>query len=253
MSTLSTRMVDLIVHGLRTVGRAMLPVGGVSMLPTLRTGDRVELFPVPPGGVVPGDVVAFRYRDELVLHRVHARHDGWLTTAGDSRSLFDPPIPVTDVVGVARGVPPRPDPQPWRPADPGTGAPVTVWIVTDDRRAGPPSGLPPGWRVQVRPAYGIGVTADVLAELRAELADRPCLGLTEHAVHGVDEVVTGPLPAGTQIVVGCSFGRLDGDLPGRLLPPELADVHLRTGPARVRVDPSTALATLTRATERVAG
>ncbi|MFY1638278.1 S24/S26 family peptidase [Solwaraspora sp. WMMB335] len=219
------------------------------MRPTLRAGERVQVHPVGVDGPHPGDVVAVRYHDQLVLHRVHALVDGWVTTAGDDRDLFDPPMPVTDVVGVVLGLAPRPVPRRWpiedRPASAAAvGEPVTVWIITDDplTLTEPPSGLPAGWRLRIRPAYGIGVDAEVLAELRRELVGRPCLGITEHAVDIVDEVVDAPLPPGTQIVVGGSFGQLDEDLPGHLLPPELADVRVRCGPPRTRLDPSTALA-----------
>lgn len=223
------------------------------MHPTLQPGERVQVHPVPGSGLRPGDVVAVRYRDQLVLHRVHALVDDWVTTAGDSRDLFDPPMPMADVVGVVPGIAARPAPRRWPPAGravPPAAAvdpPVTVWIITDDPSIGPPSGLPAGWRVRVRPAYGIGVDAVVLAELRAELADRPCVGVTEHAVHAVDEVVDGPLPSGTQVVVGGSFGQLDDDLPGYLIPPELAEVRVRCGPPRVRVSPLAALSAVLRA------
>ncbi|MFY1696299.1 MULTISPECIES: S24/S26 family peptidase [unclassified Solwaraspora] len=223
------------------------------MHPTLQPGERVQVHPVPDSGLRPGDVVAVRYRDQLVLHRVHALVDDWVTTAGDSRDLFDPPMPMADVVGVVPGIVARPAPRRWPPAGravPPAAAvdlPVTVWIITDDPSTGPPSGLPAGWRVRVRPAYGIGVDAVVLAELRAELADRPCVGVTEHAVHAVGEVVDGPLPPGTQIVVGGSFGQLDDDLPGYLIPPELAEVRVRCGPPRVRVSPLAALSAVLRA------
>ncbi|MFV2086102.1 hypothetical protein [Micromonospora sp. LOL_021] len=200
--------------------------------------------------------MAVRYRDQLVLHRLHALLDGWVTTAGDSRDLFDPPMPVTDVVGIVHGIAARPAPRRWPSGNPAelvveaADTPVTVWVITDDPSTVSQPDLPAGWRMRVRPAYGIGVDAEILAELRAELAERPCIGITEHAVHAVDEVVDGPLPHGTQIVAGGSFGQLDVDLPGYLLPPELAEVRVRSGPPRIRVPPLTALTAVIRASCR---
>ncbi|MEV0944030.1 S26 family signal peptidase [Micromonospora wenchangensis] len=245
--------VDLVAHGLRVTGRAVVPVTGSSMLPTITPGERVVLHPVPPAGVHPGEVVAVRHRNGLILHRVLDRFGDRLITAGDNLSLADPPVPLTQVVGVARGVPARPAARPWSPVA-GVG-PVEVWMVTDGDSTShcgrPESGitpepvaLPAAWRVRLRPRHGIGVSPAVLGELRAAVSGSPCLGISEYAVSGAADVLTGPLPAGTRILVGCTFGRVDVDLPGLLLPPELANAHVRCGPPGVRLDPGAALARL---------
>lgn len=242
------------MQGLRTFGRVTVPVDGPSMLPTLQPGDRVQVRPVPETGLRPGDVVAVRYRGQLVLHRVHALSGGWVTTAGDNQDFFDPAMPIHDVVGVVADLPAYPARRRWPIGDSpaatpvaGDAAPVTVWLVTDSPDVEPEPDLPEGWQVKRRPAYGVGVNADVLRELEAELAHRLCVVVTERAVRTVGEVIDGPLPPGTQIVIGCSLGRLDGDLPGHLLPPELTDIRVRCGPPLRRTHPLTALHTLVRA------
>lgn len=224
------------------------------MLPTLRPGERVQVQPVPETGLRPGDVVAVRYRGQLVLHRLHALSDGWVTTAGDNQDFFDPAMPLHDVVGVVRDLPPCPAPRRWpigvsAAATPvaGNGVPVTVWLVTDCSGAEPELDLPDGWQIKRRPAYGVGVATDVLRELAAELAHRFCVVVTERAVRTVGEVIDRPLPPGTQVVIGCSLGHLDSDLPGHLLPPELTDIRVRCGPPLRRAHPLTALRTLARA------
>lgn len=244
------------------------------MLPTLQPGARVQVQPVPETGLRPGDVVAVRYRDHLVLHRVHVLSEGWVTTAGDNQDFFDPAMPIHDVVGVVRGLSPNPAPYRWptsgtaattavtatagaatpAAATPaaatlaaGDGAPVTVWLITNSPCAESPPDLPGGWQIKRRPAYGVGVETDVLLELQAELAHRLCVVVTERAVRTVGEVIDRPLPPGTQVVIGCSLGRLDGDLPGHLLPPELTDIRVRCGPPLQRSHPLTALHALTRA------
>ena len=212
------------------------------MLPTITPGERVALHPVPPDGVHPGDVVAIRFRAGLMLHRVLDRAKDRLITAGDNLSLADPPVPLAEVIGVVRGMPSRPAPCPWRPAA-GSG-PIEAWVVSDGDRPEPAVALPASWRVRIRPRHGIGVSAAVLDELRAAVSDRPCLGISEYAVSEAADVLTGPLPAGARILVGCTFGRVDDGLPGHLLPPELADAHVRCGPPGVRLDPAAALARL---------
>lgn len=250
--------VGLVDQALRVLGTARVPVSGQSMLPTLTAGQRVVVHRVDGSAVRPGDVVAFRFAGRLVLHRVYSGDAEWVVTAGDNMDLVDAPIRRRDVLGVVRGLPPRPAPRRWpgRP-DPEAGGPVDVWLLSAHPVEVPVGLLPPGWRVRHRPRHGIGVAEDVLAEVRAAVAHRPCVGITRHAVHHADEVLAGPLPAHTRVLLGCPFGLLDGGqaehagLTGRLLPPDLAGVHVRLGPAGVPVDPLPALRALVDAVAAV--
>jgi signal peptidase I len=240
----SADLVELVVNGLAARGRVTIPVSGTSMLPTLRSGERVVLYPVRPEGIRPQDVIAFRGSGRLVLHRVHVVFPDWVITAGDNYDLFDPPVPVTAVIGVARDVPGRPAPRRW-PHQP--GAPdADIWLIGGPDAPGRMEGsaTPAGWRLHRRSAEGIGVSAEVLAELQAAAAGRPCVGVTERAVHAASDVLGG-LPPQTQVLVGCSYGSLEPAmaqaLPGHLMPAGVADVRVRLGPPGVPVSAADAL------------
>ncbi|MEU8148065.1 S24/S26 family peptidase [Nonomuraea sp. NPDC048901] len=215
------------MSALATHGTVAVPVTGASMLPTLRHGDRVTLSAVDPDAITAGDVIAFRADGRLVLHRVHALGRDRLITAGDHHLLFDPPVPWPDVVALAEGIPPRPEPSRW-PLLRGP-APVDVWLVE------PTTGreedlVPPWWTLHRRPREGVCASAAVLKEIMTAVRDRPCVGVTEHAVHSAYDVLgPGGLPPGAQVLVGCSFGRLHEPMPGHLIPGEAADVFVRLG------------------------
>jgi signal peptidase I len=233
-------LIELVVTGLAARGRVTLPVNGTSMLPTLRAGERVTLYSARPDAIRPQDVIAFRARGKLILHRVHAVFPDRVITAGDNHDLFDPPVPMTAVIGVARDVPGQPAPRRW-PRQPGPAA-ADVWLIGGPADPGNPEGsaMPAGWRLHRRPAKGIGVSAEVLAELQAAAAGKPCIGVTEHAVYAASDVLGG-LPLQTQVLVGCSFGGLNQALPGNLLPTEVADVFVRVGPPGVPISAADAL------------
>jgi hypothetical protein len=236
--------IELVVNGLAARGRVTIPVSGTSMLPTLRSGERVVLYPVRPEDVRPQDVIAFRASGRLVLHRVHVVFPEWVITAGDNYDLFDPPVPVTAVIGVARDVPGRSAPRRW-PQQPGP-ADADVWLIGGPDAPGSLEGsaTPAGWRLHRRSAEGIGVSAEVLAELRAAAAGRPCVGVTERAVYAASDVL-GDLPPQTQVLVGCSYGSLEPAmaqaLPGHLVPAGVADLRVRLGPPGVPVSAADAL------------
>jgi hypothetical protein len=211
------------------------------MLPTLRSGERVTLHSARPDAIRPQDVIAFRSGGKLILHRVHAVFPDRVITAGDNYDLFDPPVPMTAVIGVARDVPGRPAPRRW-PRQPGPAA-ADVWLIGGPASPEDEEGsttLPAGWRLHWRRPKGIGVSAEVLAELQAAAAGKPCVGVTEHAVYTAAEVLGG-LPPQTQVLVGCSFGGLKQATPGNLVPTEIADVFVRVGPPRVPVSAAEAL------------
>lgn len=79
---------------------------GSSMLPAIAPGQVVLV----ECGVEPavGDVVVFRYNNQVGVHRVVARSATWLLTWGDANPLPDDPIAATLVIGTVRKVPPGP-------------------------------------------------------------------------------------------------------------------------------------------------
>lgn len=107
---------DLLARG-RT---ATFTVRGVSMLPTLREGDRVSLKHLGDKPAQAGDIVAFMRGPVLCLHRVLAVvHDGrtgritYYLTAGDGLLAHDGRQPAEAIVGkVVRVQGPRGD---WSP------------------------------------------------------------------------------------------------------------------------------------------
>jgi hypothetical protein len=78
---------------------------GASMLPAIAPGQRVTVT----CGVEPvvGEVVLFRYRDQVGVHRVVARAPDWLLTWGDNNPLPDDPIAPVLVIGAIRDIPAR--------------------------------------------------------------------------------------------------------------------------------------------------
>jgi hypothetical protein len=238
-------LTELVVSGLEALGSVTIPVNGSSMLPTLRPGERVVLHAVEPAAIRPQDVIAFRSDGQLVLHRVHAVFPDRVITAGDHCNLFDPPVPTAAVIGAARSIAARPAPPRW-PARLDS-ANVDVWLIgghTD--RASPQSPMedpviPPKWRLHWRPAEGVGVSAAVLDEIQGAARGRPCIGVSEHAVYAASDVLARGLPPQTQVLVGCSFGRLDYPMPGHLVPTEVVDLFVRVGPPEVPVSAAEAL------------
>jgi len=239
--------IALVREGLRALGAVTIQVSGVSMLPTLRAGQRVVLRPAEPDRLRPGVAAAFQSHDgDLVLHRVRHVTPDVVILAGDNETLLDPPVPVADVVGVVDDLPPAPSPPRWSPVPAGAG-PVEVWVRQDGPADHVPDHvpLPPGWRLHTRPAEGIGVSDAVLHEICGAVAGAPCLAVTHQAVHAAADVLAGPLPPGTRILVGFPLGRLTRPMPpGHLVPADLADAHVRVGPPAVPLPPAEMLARL---------
>jgi len=101
--TLSTAMLDAAVELIGKSGRlGSVEVAGTSMLPTF---ERVERLAVEfsPGRLEYGDVLVFRQRGILVVHRlVQRRRQGpshGLRTRGDGTIAFDPWLEPGSVIG----------------------------------------------------------------------------------------------------------------------------------------------------------
>jgi hypothetical protein len=80
---------------------------GTSMMPAIAPGDRVGVI----CGVeqVVGDVILFRFDNQIGVHRVATQSESWLMTWGDANALPDFPITPANVIGAIRDVrrPPR--------------------------------------------------------------------------------------------------------------------------------------------------
>ena len=223
---------ELVRLGVARRGAVTVPVSGDSMMPTMRSGQRVLVEAIDPTRLRSRDVIAFGSREGvLVVHRVQEVSGERIWTAGDGLEFLDEPITLADVVGIVRAVPSPPVTRLWPPSSAGTD--VDVWVVQDGAPAPP---LPPGWRLHQRPRVGVGVSDDVLEELRQAVQDRPCVAVSERAVLTAADVLGPGALAGAQVLVGCSFGRLDYPMPGNLIPKQFADLHVRVGPPQVPLD-----------------
>jgi len=75
-------------------------VSGSSMWPTLKKGDLVAVRGVDGAedlGV--GDIIAFRHKDGLAVHRIMSIEGEVITTKGDANLEEDPPIYIEQVIG----------------------------------------------------------------------------------------------------------------------------------------------------------
>lgn len=91
----------VIVDCLREGRPARWTVRGSSMWPAVRDGATVEVTPVDPRGLRPGELVAFARGGAVVVHRVVAVEGAGLRCRGDALARGDAPVPWSDVLGRA--------------------------------------------------------------------------------------------------------------------------------------------------------
>lgn len=73
-----------------------------SMWPTLKEGDIVLIQGVDSiDDLKVGDIIAFRHKDGMAIHRIIKIEDAKVTTRGDANSKPDEPITFEDVIGRA--------------------------------------------------------------------------------------------------------------------------------------------------------
>jgi hypothetical protein len=93
----------LIADVLHQFGQVRLRAHGVSMFPSIRSGDVLSVARCLPGELELGDVILARDGNRLFAHRVtstHAAGDGaWIATRGDSHWRRDPLLRAADVLG----------------------------------------------------------------------------------------------------------------------------------------------------------
>lgn len=86
--------------------RDSLDYVGLSMTPTFRQGDGLDVVPYKGKPVKPGDVVVFKHpkRESNVVHRVISiTEGGMIQTQGDNNSLADPwVVKKEDLIGKVR-------------------------------------------------------------------------------------------------------------------------------------------------------
>lgn len=100
--TLSDIATEMLLNALRA-GRTVTMSGmGVSMEPTISSGDRLEI--VAPDALSVGDIVLVQMQpDVFVAHRIirmeHTEAGAFIVTKGDNLSQPDYPIPQDCVIG----------------------------------------------------------------------------------------------------------------------------------------------------------
>jgi signal peptidase len=93
---------ELVAEALRAGAEIHVRVMGTSMLPALWPGDIL----IVRGGlpVTPGEVVLFMRDRRLFAHRVVRHRGGDLITRGDALPHCDPPVQISELLGVMVGV-----------------------------------------------------------------------------------------------------------------------------------------------------
>lgn len=90
----------LIDAAMQMLGRGRIPIVGNSMRPGLHEGDEV-LIAFSTDGLRRGEILLFRQRDYLVVHRLLGRGRGGWRTRGDARNELDPWVAPERVLGRA--------------------------------------------------------------------------------------------------------------------------------------------------------
>ncbi|MEV2242532.1 signal peptidase I [Micromonospora sp. NPDC049891] len=221
---------DLIAHTVSAGRPARIPVTGSSMWPAITPGSVVTVEPAAWSRIRPGDVIAYRHQDAVIVHRVIEIRGDHLITAGDNKPLFDPPVTATALLGRVTGVP---DPVPPPAPAPAPAAEATVWVVGDRAPA-----APPGVRLrQVAPT-------ELAAALRS--ATGTIAGLSAAAVRPLTALRTAS-PGPLTVVIGIRFGHAGASRTGYdpsglpLLPPEAVHLHVRAGNPLSEVAPDDAV------------
>jgi signal peptidase I len=101
---------DLAADVARTHGKVQLKVAGASMVPALWPGDLVTVRGCDPGELHPDQIIVFRQKERLVVHRLVRWVDStrWAgdcaVTRGDARPRCDEPVKASEVIGRVEGI-----------------------------------------------------------------------------------------------------------------------------------------------------
>jgi hypothetical protein len=225
-------------------GSATVLVEGDSMWPAIEAGTAVTVTGTPYAAVRTGQVVAVEHGGGLLVHRVAGRVGGRLLTLGDNLPLYDPPVDEAAYVGTVRAPAAGPR-EPRVPPGPRPGATGPVLWVFGPRQ--PPA--PAGWQVRLRPRAGVGVAGPTVAELAGATRGGLRVGVSPYGALPLAALRAVYRLRPLHLLVGCPFGEVAGG-PGRLLPPALAEVHVRAGEPAEPLDPATTVARLAAAFAR---
>jgi signal peptidase I len=91
---------SLVAQAVARHGVTTLTVRGNSMLPTLFDGEQVRLEACDFDLVIPGQIVAVKTENGIVVHRVRYRTALGLLLAGDNNIMLDASIPYESFLGV---------------------------------------------------------------------------------------------------------------------------------------------------------
>lgn len=75
-----------------------IPAGGFSMFPYLRKGDLLQVEPISPESLEPGDIIVFQRKEQLIAHRLSgierkkSKDDFKAITIGDACATYDEPV-----------------------------------------------------------------------------------------------------------------------------------------------------------------
>jgi len=81
-----------------------LRVQGTSMFPLLQEGEFVLVKPVSAEDLQPGDLIAFRRQNEVIMHRLVAINPEGYITLGDHSSTLDPPVLSENILGCVAAI-----------------------------------------------------------------------------------------------------------------------------------------------------
>jgi hypothetical protein len=215
------------------------------MEPSISDAAEVVIEHASFASIMPGEVVAFSFGNEMYVHRVMARTRSTLITAGDNMSLFDPPVRQTDYIGRVVEI--------TATADKGQLAPFPIrrtvgasiasnvhfWLITSKQREiAMLEKLTTEWEIEshVLQRTGIGVSQDTLSVLREGMPTSALrIGVSSAAVAPIESLphlLENRCNRQLHFVIGCSFGSITAGQ-SRLIPPHLVEWHMRTGAPHV--------------------
>jgi len=90
---------ELVFDQARSAGEVRLRVSGCSMLPAMWPGDVVTVRRLCIDEFLPGQIVLFRQKEKLTIHRVRRVAHSHLVASGDSLPCCDPPVSAEQVIG----------------------------------------------------------------------------------------------------------------------------------------------------------